>query len=201
MSDLQNWLFDAPWWIPLAAGVFGLLMALWAMPRRDKLFVRIGLAIVLASAVWYLLAVYVKTPEERAMERVEAIVEAFDNENWDRLDGLIDPDTRFANRAKGSEITRAAESTDDRLDIRDVSVTSIEARRDGLGIIVDVRVHSQQQVSIINSLTTAWRFDFRERGGAWRLEHIEPRPTERLDVPSILRQVDWGYDEGMLNEE
>lgn len=189
MDSLSEWIFNAPWWLLLVAGVAGIAALLWALGRRDKVVVRGAVAVILVVAVWTVLTLVVETPTQKAVTRVKTLVEAFDADDWALFGSQIEDETRFARSLKGQEITQAARETKEQRGIGVVNIRSLEVQRDEAGIRVIVRVHSSHSHMLVNELTTMWRFDFNRRQDEWRLESIEPLATERLDVPAILRQV------------
>lgn len=198
MESVTEWIFNAPWWLLVAAGGVSVGLLLWALGRQDKPVIRGALIAMVAVGLWTVLSLVIRTPQEKAADRVEAIVEAFDGEKWDHLGGLIEPETRFANWLKGPEITEAARQTKEQRGITSVSLRSLEVQRDDAGIRVIAHVRSEHATSLMPHLTTLWRFDFNHRGDEWRLEFIEPLPTERLDVPGILRQIERPGDSGRV---
>ena len=189
MDDVMEWVFNAPWWIQAAAAVVGVFVLLWAMNRGDKPVVRGAAVAVGLVAVWALLALLVQTPTEKAVDRVTRLVEAFDAGNWEEFGEIIEDDTRFAGWLMGQQITQAAQETKEDRGIGAVTIRGLEVQRDDAGIRVVARVQSTHTHLLVSQLSTMWRFDFNRRQDQWRLEHIEPLATDRLDVPSILRQI------------
>lgn len=189
MDSASEIIFNAPWWLLVAAGVVSAGTLLWALGRRDKAVTRGALIAIGLVALWVALSLGVETPTEKAIARVNALVEAFDAEDWARFGAQIEDETRFAGRLKGREITMAAQDTKEQRGIGGAEIRSMEVQRDEAGIRVIARVQSSHSQLLARELTTMWRFDFNRRGDTWRLESIEPLATERLDVPTILRQV------------
>ena len=187
MDAVTEWLFDAPWLVlvPLALAAF---LALGFGVLRDNRRARqAGLLAVAAVAIWAALSYFVRTPVEAAVDRTRGLAAAFDKQDWPAFAKLIDPETRFYSRLKGQQITEAARLTHDATAAREVRVLGTEARRDGEAISVTMRVMSQHDSAALRTVVTLFRFDFHRRGGAWKLEAIEPLPTETFDAPAYLR--------------
>ena len=183
MNRVVETLFAAPWWVSaiVAAGVIAFLV--FALARGNRKLGRAAGAAVTLVALWLVLGLMIHTPVERASDRTQDIVAAYERADWAALGGLLDPETRFANLLKGPDIVSAAELTRQELAHEDVRVLSVESERDPLGIRVSVRVFTQPR------LVTAWRFDYRKRGDEWKLERIDPLPTDQIDPATILRNV------------
>ena len=189
MDQAGEWIFNAPWWLLIAVGVAAVAFLLWSLSRGDKQLARAAVGAVLLAVLWAALSLAVTTPIELARARTLGLVRAYEAKDWARFASLIDPETRFHTLLKGQEITDAARLTHDSLRTGTIRVTSVDEKRDGLGVIIDVRILSEQDTAYARSAITAWRFDYRKRGDAWKLEHIDPLPTEQVDLPNILRHV------------
>ena len=189
MHTLTHWLFATPWWILAIAGAAVVAFLLFALSRRDQKLTRIGAALVAAVVVWVLAGLIINTPVERARDRTEAMVRAYEASDWQTLSTLVDPETRFANMLKGQDIVKAAQQTHEELEHGEIMITRVETIRDGAGIRVIVRVLSEQKNAYVPRLSTAWRFDYTQRGDRWELEKIEPLPTDTMDPDTILRNV------------
>jgi hypothetical protein len=90
---------------------------------------------------------------------------------------------------KGQDIVSAARQTHEEMAHGRILITRIEADRDDLGILVDVRIVSEQKNEFVPRVATSWRFDYRRRGDQWKLEEISPLPTEHMDEETVLRNV------------
>jgi hypothetical protein len=189
MHNLTHWLFAAPWWILAIGGAAAVAFLLFALSRRDRRLTRIAGGVAALVVLWVLAGLVIATPVERARDRTEAMINAYENSDWDALSALIDPETRFANMLKGHDIVLAAQRTHEEMEHGEILITRVESNRDDLGILVDVRIISEQKSQYVPRLSTAWRFDYRKRGEDWKLEQIEPLPTDTMDKDTILRNV------------
>ena len=188
MAEASEWLFNAPWWLLAAAGAVAVGFLLYALARTDKRLTRAAIGAIVLAALWAILTLTVSTPLEQSRARTVGLVEAYEARDWTRFGSLLDEETRFNNQLKGQEITEAAQLTHENLRTGSIRITDVEERRDGAAILIDVRIISEME-SAYRSVPTAWRFSFHERGSGWKLEHIDPMPTEQVDLPTILQHV------------
>lgn len=188
MDQVQQWLFETAWWLVAALAVIALVVTLFALLRKDKALRTAGLVALLVAVGWLLATLLVVTPRERALERTQAIVVAYDAQDWAALRSLIDDQTRFDDWLVGEQIVDAARATRQSLRQQGVSLTDASATQDAAGVRVDIEVVSEQD-EIIDRLRTAWRFEYVERGNQWVLDRILPLPTDHLNPEDIRRRV------------
>lgn len=189
MHNLTHWIFASPWWILAIAGAAAVAFLLFALSRRDRRLTRIAGIFAGVILLWVLAGLVIATPVESARNRTRAMINAYENSDWDTLSELVDPETRFANMLKGPDIVSAAKQTHEEMAHGRILITKIEADRDDLGILVDVRIVSEQKNEFVPRVATSWRFDYRLRGDEWKLEEINPLPTEHMDEETVLRNV------------
>ena len=189
MEHVYDRVFGAPWWVQAIAGGVVAAFLLYALARRDRMLVRVSLLCVAAALLWAALAAVIRTPVEQARDHAVATVEAYRDQDWEKLSTLLNDDTRLSTLLMGQDIVRAAQMTHQQMDHRDIEVTRIESARDDLGIRIDLRVRSEQRSGFMRPFVTAWRFDYFKRGDEWRLERIEPRPTNYIDPKDVLSRV------------
>ena len=188
MAALGEWLFAAPWWLLATVGAGAVAMVVFAFARTDRRIRRMGILAVLAVAIWAAASLAVETRTEFAIKQTREMVSAYQREDWTRLGQLIDEETRFKNLLMGQEIVEAARLTQEAIGNNPLTITRIETRRDGVGILVILRVRTHPAQSV-QPVTTAWSFDYRKLGDEWRLDRIEPLATEHIDPNTILRNV------------
>ena len=187
MSVVSEWLFNAP---VLVLGPIALAAALalaYGLLRGEARVWRPALAAVAVVALWASLSYFVRTPVESAVARARGLAAAFEAGDWAGFDKLLDPETRFYSRLKGPQITEAARLTREATGATDVRVLGTRATRDGEAIAVTMRVLSQHTAVMTRTVVTLFRFDLHRRNGQWRLESIEPLPTENFDATAYLR--------------
>ena len=187
MAQLTEWLFDAPWLVLVPLALAALLALGFGLLRGDARVWRIGAIALAVMGVWAALSYVVQTPVEAAVARARGLAADFEKQDWPAFGKLIDPETRFYGRLVGQQITESARLTHDATNAETVRVLSTKATRDGDAITVTMRVLSQHQSAALRSVVTLFRFDFHRRGGVWKLEAIEPLPTESFDAPAYLR--------------
>ena len=190
MHNLTHWLFASPWWILAIGGAAAVAFLLFALSRRDRRLTRIAGGFAALVLVWLVAGLIIATPVERARDRTEAMINAYEDADWDTLAALVDPETRFSSMLKGNEIVLAARKTHEELEHGGkILITRLDAERDNLGILVDVRIISEQRNEFAPRVSTSWRFDYRLRGDQWKLETIEFLPTESMDEDTMRRNV------------
>ena len=187
MNQMTEWLFDAPTLVLAPLALAAVMSVGFGLLRGDRRVGRIGLIAVGVLIVWGAMSYLVQTPVEAALARTRRLAADFDAQDWPAFGKLIDPETRFYGRLKGQQITEAARLTHDATGASGVSVLSARATRDGEAISVTMRVLSRHDRAQLRSVVTLFRFDFHRRGGQWKLEAIEPLPTESFDAPAYLR--------------
>jgi hypothetical protein len=187
MQSLNEWLFNPPVFVPIAAIVVGVLVLAFGFIGGGKPLRIGGLIVAVLATLWFFGARWVETWVEVAEAETRDLVVAYDEENWTRFGEIILPNTRFANLMVGDTITAAAEATRPRVGQASVSVDSISSESDAAGIRVKVRVDS---TGTNNSMPkTLWQFDYVVRSDRLELDQIEPLDTPFLNVESILNRV------------
>lgn len=189
MDNISQWLFAAPWWVLAIAFAAALALLFVSLSRTEKRLRQAAVLVLLLVLIWAVVGLVVETPVEEVRGRTVEMIEAYEQTDWERLSQLVDEETRFSTMLRGQEIVDAAKLTHDALQHGEITVSSVETQRDGLGILVIVRVTSEQQNQWVPRLTTLWKFDYRKYGGEWQLERVEPMATEHLDPVNILRNV------------
>lgn len=189
MGVVTESIFAAPWWLLAITGAAALAFLFLALARSTAKLKRIALALALLVAAWAGLAIAIKTPTERAVHRTEAMIEAYQRADWEELGTLIDNDTRFANLLRGPEIVEAARLTHEQYGRIEIRISRMESKRDDVGVLVYVRIATAPANDYVARGPTAWKFDYRSRSGAWRLESIEPIATDSFEPATILRNI------------
>jgi hypothetical protein len=178
-------LFDAPWWVLVAAAIVGAALLISGNRRQRRDMMGVGAAVLLLTAGWFALSYFVDTDLEKNIKRTRAIAQAVDDKDWAKLRSLLDANTRFAFYSNRDQLVAGGQATAERIGLKNVRITSMEARQDGTLITIDLNALSEQDIG--PTLPTSWRFNYNNLGTGWQLTSIEPLPTRAL-TPDVIRE-------------
>ena len=188
MAAVNEWLFAAPWWLLATAGSASVALLIFAFARVGRRPRQLAILAVLGVVSWAAASAVVETATEMAVTRTREMVAAYEQADWTRLSQLIDAETRFSSLLRGQEIVEVARLTQASIGRHPLTITQIRTRRDDVGVLVSIRIRTQPAQSAL-PFVTAWGFDYRKLGDAWRLERIEPDTTEFGDQNTVLRNL------------
>ncbi|MGA2440251.1 MAG: hypothetical protein ABSH08_04800 [Tepidisphaeraceae bacterium] len=173
MSQL---LFHTSWWI-LAAAVGGIAAFFIGNRRLDKKLQRIGLAVVVVSAVLGLLRFFFPTPRERMEMRTRALVTAVNRKDWNALASLLDANTAVCNRSRllvagRDNIVQMTRGNCQHFKVESVSVLGMQSQQADTVVTVSLEVYSEQDPTLHRPETSSWQLDYQRSRDDWILEKI-----------------------------
>ena len=174
MTDL---LFDTPWWLPAGIAAAGVVLFISGNKRQET---RVRLAGVVAVALAALLmgvSYLVDTDAERAVKHSKALVDAFERQDWNKMESLLDPKVSLAYKTvtfynDRDAIMRAAREAAARYNFKSVDVISSEVLQVQTIITVTLKVVSVQDETMGRPMPTTWQFDWQETGNGWIIFEI-----------------------------
>ncbi len=195
---MTEYLFNAPWWLPVILGLAGAALFLAGTRRRDRGLKTAGAVAASLGAAAFLASYFVQTPVEKALDRTRRLVAAADEKDWATFESLLHPQTSFASLRGPAELMPMVKNAAERFSVKDVVIISAEAQRTETVIVVDVVLRSVHEALVYNvPVETNVRFEWQQREGEWLLYRIEPLPggdvsPDQIDryVPNISKSAD-----------
>ena len=193
MAGLSSLLFETSVWLTIGVVVIGLIVLGLSLTRGDKNLRVAGLVVLGLGVLWTAATHFVVTDVEAVEQRTGELVQSYADADWTRFGQLIDPETQLDTLLIGQDITTRAEQVHNQMDHSSVTVSRSDAKRMADNKIeVTVEVTSQQNIALVETLTTGWAFLYTERNGQWQLDTITILPGRRIDPEAIRRQIGGG---------
>jgi hypothetical protein len=181
--------FDPAWYLPVGLLVVGVTVFWTANRRLDKTLKNVGGVIVLAAVVGGGAGYVVRTPKEKALAHTRALLEAYEQRDWGKLEGLLDPATTLAQYGNREAIMRGARASVDDPGVKELYVMSAEATQIQTHIEVTTTVVTTVERAMGRPVRSTWQFEFVNMGGAWTLTTITPLALEGQSAEGMLRQL------------
>jgi hypothetical protein len=174
---MNELLFHSSWWLMACIAAGGIVAFVAGNRRLDKNLQRIGLAVLALAAILGLLRFFFPTARERMEIRSRAIVKAVDHQDWNALSSLLDPDTAVCSPSrvlKGGrdQIVAATREVVDSLQVKSISVLSIESVQTETLITVSLEIYSVQEDTQGRPVTSSWQMEYEQSGNQWILQKI-----------------------------
>ncbi len=185
---LWRWLFDTPWWMIAVLMGIGAVVFVAGNRRQDKHMMYGGGVFLLLGIALGVLSWLIDTDLEKAEKRIRGIASAVDQRDWNKLSGLLDPNTSFAWYRNRDEIVAGGRETAERIGVKNVRLINVDAEQAGTLITVSVDAISEQDL-YPGTTPTSWRFTFENLGSGWTLTRIEPLPNLIVTPEMIQRQL------------
>lgn len=180
---MNEWIFNAPWWLPSGIAVIGLIVLFTGLRRLEPKLRNAGAAILLFGVAWFLLSYFIETDIEKCEHRTRDIVAAVAKQDWNKLSTMLDADTSLVipqsrlpiGNSGGKEmIIAGAQVTASQVGLKSVHIISMEASRDQTVITVSFSAYSVQDATQDEPYPSSWQFTWQQRGKDWYLQEITP---------------------------
>jgi hypothetical protein len=174
---MNELLFHSSWWLLGCVALGGIAFFIVGNRRLDKNLQRIGVAIVLVTAVLGLMRFFFPTPRERMEKRSRDIVHAVDHRDWTSLQNLLDKDTAVCNRsgvmAGGRDaIIARTKFAMDQVHVKSVSILGVDSVQNETLITVSLEIFSTQEDTQDRPVTSSWQMEYEQSGDQWILTKI-----------------------------
>ena len=185
---MLDMLFDPPWWLPLGIIAVGAYLFWTANRKQDTTLRNVGLGVVLLAFVLMAIGYFIDTATETAIRKTRQLVTSVEDRDWTTFASLLDNKTSMLVYSGKQELTKGAEQTVDRIGLRSVRVTGLEARPTQSLITVDIKCLSEQEVAPY-PYPSNWRFEWQTDGSGWYLARILPLPQENFSPDGVSRNL------------
>lgn len=182
-------IFSTPWWLPTGLLAVGAALFWSGNKRIDQGMKRLGFGLILAAVLVMIVSSIVETPKEKAIRITKAVINAYKDHDWDKMQSLLDPATKLANYGNRNMIMAGAKASIDKPGVKDVHVLSIEADQEQTHIGVTTTVVAAIDQAQGRPVTSTWRFDYVNFGGEWTLESITPLRLMGESPDAIVREL------------
>jgi len=185
---MTDYLFDTPWWLPLAVVVIGIV--LWASGNRrvDRTLKRFGAAVMLAGLLIAGISYFVDTDKEKALAKTSQLVQAVSSRDWAKFQEVLHPKVQFMLYKNRDALVSGAKATADQIGLKWVKVTGTQVKQDPQGVVVDLSCFSDQD-AVGQMIKTSWRFDFTEGSDGWLITKITFIPDGALKPDQIEKRL------------
>jgi hypothetical protein len=183
-GEMTEFIFAMAWaYFAVMAGLGALMVYVGRVRLQSKMAVRIGAGVLVAVAVWAVLAWVVVTPRERLEARHRELLSALEAKNVDGVMGVLGEEFRASALSidSAAEVRPAVAGAMGIYPVHGARITAMKVSMDG--------DHASTQVTILADFEnlpptkTAWRFEWIDAaGGDWRL--YEARLLSVNDSPA-----------------
>ncbi len=172
---MQDFLFNTPWWAPVAISAVGIFVFLSGNRRHGTKVRNAGLAIALGAMLLAGVGYYIDTPLERAEKGTRQFVRSVIAKDANTLRGLMDPKARLTVLSAATpyqdreQIISGALAAVDQYGIKGANILSLDAEQVDTSINVTISVLSDQDATFGRPITTSWQFEWLKTAEGWRL--------------------------------
>src|SRR5262245_50883638 len=123
-------LFDTPLWLPATIIGAGVLLFWMGNVRLERKMRNAG-AVLLGLAILLVLVSYITdTPREKVVKQTRELVQSVEKQDWPVMQRLLDPRCTLEKYNNRDEIVEAAKTAVERFEVRNITVTSLDAKQD-----------------------------------------------------------------------
>lgn len=137
-------LFETPWWLPTVAIGIGIFVWLTGNRRLEKRVMLTGLGIAALGVAILMISIAVDTDRERTVKRTRQLVASAAQHDWTKFESLLDPETNIYGLRGPQQITQAARSAADSLNLTAARITGMTVDQADTVITISMRVYSEQ---------------------------------------------------------
>jgi hypothetical protein len=184
---LTRLLFETPWWLPTMLIGVGVFVWITGNRRVEKPVMAWGLAIAALGILVILLSVLVDTDREKCFNRTKLLVTSAGQRDWTKFQSLIDPQTSIYGLRGPEEITSAAKTAAERINLSSAWISSSRVEQTGTVITVDVRIISEQFQG--NPAPSDWRFTYQNFGQGFVLYTVNVIDTRLINEQTVRARI------------
>lgn len=165
-------LFDTPLWLPATIVAAGVLLFWMGNVRLEKKLRNTGAGLLAAAVLLLVISFVMDTPREKVMKQTRQLVESVEKRDWPTMQQLLDPRCTLDKYNNREEIVAAAQTAVDRFEIKNITVTSLDAKQDAASITVHLNLFSELNISMGRPVPTSWELDWQKSSGQWLLRNV-----------------------------
>jgi len=168
---MQDFFFDTPLWMLGGLAVVGIALFMVGNNRTDATLRNVGLAVVGAGILLFLMSFFVDTNKEKCIKRSRQLVQAVQDRDWTTFEKLVSPRCKVQILGSGviyqtgKQLRNATEIAADQFNLKSNSILGIEAQDTGDFIKIGINVLS-------DSLPTSWEMEWQDSDNGWQLTDL-----------------------------
>jgi hypothetical protein len=185
---MRDLFLSPPWWLAAVVLIAGAVVFYSGNARRQYGVRLSGATLLFVGRVMLLVGFFVETDKQMVSRLTRELVQSVPAKDWPRMTSLLDPEASLFMYANRQELVDGAKSNVDRWDIKSVTITSLTAKPDQTGFIVDADVLVDSSKLIYKS-PTSWRFYWDKTGNNWHVHQIEALSSSAASASDINRAI------------
>jgi len=186
---MTDWIFDAPFWLPIAIVVLGAIIWFSGNKRVDKTLKRLGLIAMVLGVSLAIVSYVVDTDKEKAISGTRQLVRSVSDRDWTNFQAVLHPKVQFMFYRNRDALVAGAKTTADSIGLKWVRLTGLEATQDPAGIVTNIAVFSEQDGTGGQMIRTNWQFDWQEGSEGWQVVKITYLPESGLTPDQIEKRL------------
>lgn len=174
MRQIQELIFDTPWWLLGALGLVGIALLVSGNARLEKRLKYAGLAVLGLGALLAAVSYLVDTEREKVQKQTVRLVRSAEQRDRQTMASLLHPAISLSSWSR-EEILDAARMYADDYGLKSITVNSMEFEVHKGVIIVTLSAITHHEFSSrmpISVLPSTWQFDWYETEQGWLLKNI-----------------------------
>jgi hypothetical protein len=181
-------LFDTPLWLTATIIGAGVLLFWMGNVRLEKKIRNAGEALLGLAVLLLLVSAVMDTPRERVIYQTRELVHSVEKRDWPAMTQLLDPRCTLDKYNNRDEIVAAAQTAVERFEIRNITMTSLDAKQDAASITVHLDVLSELNISMGRPVPTRWQLDWQKSAGQWLLRNVNVLESSQAGSQNAVKQ-------------
>jgi hypothetical protein len=186
--SMRDLFLSPPWWLAAVVVIVGAVVFYSGNARRQNRVRLAGVIVALLGVVMFLVGFFVETDKQKVSRLTRELVQAVPAKDWPKMTALLDPDASLFVYSNRQELVDGAKANVERWDVRSVTITSLTAKPDQTGFIVDAEVLVDAPNAVYKS-PTGWRFYWDKTGDDWHVHQIEPLSSAGMSASEINQAI------------
>jgi hypothetical protein len=172
-------LLDTPIWILLALTLAGLVVGYRGLSRANQQERLIGMVLIAAAALLLALRLTIETDQKHVEKQVRTMIEQISKGNWDSAASAL-AHARLL-EWEGEALVQHGKDLSERYGVTEVTINSLESKREPNVITVTVSVTSHHKNFYVNSVPSTWVLEYHKRPQGWILIKLTPAKVGMQD--------------------
>lgn len=187
---MPEWISNPPWTVLGGLAVAGVLLLFYAVTQALKKLLKVGLLLLAAAVVWFVVGRLVESGPERAVRDTKQIITAADRRDWTTFKSLLDPKVKFAFFGDRDTLAKGVKATMERQDVKNVTATDFDVKEEPGGYTVTFAAYADIG-AISQRAPTNWKFFWAKTadGKGELLYRIEVLRVGQFDADTVTSRL------------
>lgn len=183
--------FETPWWLLILIAIVAVALLVSGNNRQKNRLKVAGFVILSLGIILAAISFLVDTPREKALKGTREFVRAVVDRDPPKIRSLLHPSATLLGWNKEDIVYGAKQYADD-FNLKDVTITQLEAEQDDSLVTVYLTVFSHHAGGKLpyDNINSSWQFNWMNTDNGWQLKDIRLVQILNMDMQGLKNLED-----------